>query len=120
MAKKKTPSTARQIKDILDAQVRLEKNCIRNFSMIHEKLKVHNKILQEHHDRSVQLKRDNDLKELALREEIEKNRKEYDLRLSKVEAPHKWLELTKSGLLYISAIAGAISIILKLVKVAAE
>jgi hypothetical protein len=42
-----------------------------------------NAILQEHHDRSVQLKRDNDLREQALRLELEKTNE----RIEKLEIP---------------------------------
>jgi hypothetical protein len=75
---------------------------------IQVQLKSHNKLLKEHHDRSVQLKRDNDIKEKRIKLELEKHRKEVDTRLYKLEVPHKWLEYTKTALLWTASILGAI------------
>lgn len=59
-----------------------------------------NAILEKHHQRSDQLKKDNELRERAL-----------IARIDALEQPKKWLHTTKQLLLWIAAMMGAISYI---------
>lgn len=68
---------------------------------------IQNAILQEHHDRSVQLKRDNELREASLRKEMQDGVAAQNKRLEKLEAPGKWWALTKRWALIGSSISTA-------------
>lgn len=63
-----------------------------------------NKILEEHHQRSTELKRDNDLREKDIRKEMEG----MNRRLSRVEEPRKWLATTRSLILWSAGTIGAV------------
>lgn len=66
-----------------------------------------NALLRQHAQRSEELKRDNELREATLRREIFP-------RLNKLEEPRKWLENTRTALLWIGGTCAAIMAILKL------
>jgi hypothetical protein len=63
-----------------------------------------NKILEEHHQRSTELKRDNDLREKDVRKEIDV----LGRRLARVEEPRKWLATTRSLILWTAGTVGAV------------
>jgi hypothetical protein len=79
-------------------------------------------VLDEHHNRSVQLKRDNELRELKLRAEIlgegvknpEERKHTVVGRLERIELASSWLNTTKNVILYVGAIAAAILAIFNL------
>lgn len=87
---------------------------------IHKLDQQQNEILEEHHQRSTELKRDNEIREKVLRKEIEKieDRLEdkatktdlikLDGRLDKVEKPREWLKSFIKALVTIGTIAGTI------------
>jgi hypothetical protein len=74
------------------------------FSRVEQTDQQQNKILEEHHQRSTELKRDNDLREQQIKKELEV----LSRRLVRVEAPRKWLAMTKSLVLWLAAVLGAI------------
>lgn len=83
-----------------------------------------NEILKEHHDRSVQLKRDNDLREVSVRNELEATKKatEKELqaisgRVEALEAPRKWWKQTRVKAM---AWGTAIACILEIVRYALD
>lgn len=82
-----------------------------------------NKILEEHHQRSSELKRDNDLKEKELRTLIEeKDSKRADdiaslsKRVARVEVPQKFLFWAKKVFVWIAAASGAGAAVLAFIK----
>jgi len=68
-----------------------------------------NGILQEHHDRSTQLKKDNELREKTIREEFDSKTTALDQRVVVLEAPRKWLRQTWVVLLAGAAVGEAFS-----------
>jgi hypothetical protein len=72
--------------------------------------KQQNEILQEHHDRSIQLKRDNELREEALKLEIRK----VDSRVAALEEPRKIIKTIGQWIIGLGALAGAIAAIYNL------
>jgi hypothetical protein len=71
-----------------------------------------NEILQEHHDRSTQLKRDNDLREQGLRIEIEK----MDSRVVALEEPRKVIGTLIKWIVALGTVAAAVAGIYSLFK----
>lgn len=82
------------------------------FKAIRELDVMQNAILEEHHNRSVQLKRDNDLREESLRSEL----KLQADRITDLEAPRKWFAMTKKWLLGLGAVGGAVLAIYEAVQ----
>ena len=64
-----------------------------------------NEILQEHHDRSVQLKRDNELREQALKVELSK----VEQRVALLEEPRKVLISLAKWFVWFAGLATALS-----------
>lgn len=64
-----------------------------------------NRILDEHHRRSDELKKDNELREAALRRDMEGVVK----RVQSLEAPKKWAGMTKKMILNLGKLAGALT-----------
>lgn len=64
--------------------------------------KQQNDILEKHHQRSDQLKKDNELRESAL-----------NIRIEALEAPRKWIDNTKSLLIWLASVAGAVGVLMK-------
>lgn len=94
-----------RIENKLDLHIQKTESDFKAIQVLDEK---QNAILEEHHNRSNQLKIDNELREKELRRDMEGIKKEQELRLSTLEIPQKWLDHTKTLLLYVAAIMGAI------------
>lgn len=78
-----------------------------------------NELLAEHSKRSDRLAKDNELRELGLRKDLNLVTSELDKRVSVLETPWKWILTTKKGLLWLAAVAGSIVGILELIKLMA-
>ena len=85
-------------------------------SNIKELDQTQNKILEEHHQRSNELKKDNELREASVRKDLETVSK----RVEHLEAPIKWWSTTKKKILgfcaIIASIGGAIYAVMSLFK----
>jgi phage-related tail protein len=77
------------------------------FSRVRELDVEQNRILEEHHKRSTELKRDNDLRETSLRKEM----KVLDARLERVEFPKKAILWARRMLIWVASAAGAVAAI---------
>lgn len=64
---------------------------------------VQNEVLEQHHQRSDELARDNDLREQAIRGDMA----EHEARIENLEAPQKWAKTTWKVLLGLGALAAA-------------
>jgi len=127
MARTKRPSkpdATEMMQSVLEGQLRLENKLDLHIQKTEYELKQiqklddeQNKLLAQHAQRSEEIKRDNELREKQMREEIfGDNRKSLKSRIDKLEVPQKWLEHTKTGLLYLAALGGAITGIIKFLK----
>lgn len=74
-----------------------------------------NKILEEHHQRSTELKRDNDLKEKELKDLLDKKESALKTeiagltrRMARVEVPQKFLDWARKIFVWIAAASGAV------------
>ena len=71
-----------------------------------------NRILEEHHNRSIQLEKDNILREQGLRQEfdqkIESGKEEIESRLVAIESPGKWLSTTLKLIFKVGLGAGTV------------
>lgn len=118
-------STVRDSVSSLDKKVDLHvQKTAFEFQAIRKLDEEQNLLLKEHHDRSTQLKRDNDLKEAALRQEALAQRNELRTeiqgvraRVSKLETPAKWFTTTIRVIITIGGIATAIYTVLRVLGV---
>lgn len=63
-----------------------------------------NEILEAHHKRSDEISRDNQLREQALRGELQV----MNARVESLEQPRKWLSGTKALIVYLAALSGGV------------
>lgn len=118
------PDTSEMVQKILEGQLRLENKVDLHIQKTEFELKQiqkldaeQNLLLAQHAQRSEEIKRDNELREKRMREEVFGERpNSLKSRIDKLEVPQKWLEHTKSALLYLAAIGGAITAILKFLQ----
>lgn len=75
-----------------------------------------NQLLAEHAKRSDRLEMDNQLREQALRLEMQNSIKPLDVRISTLETPWKWILTTKKGLVWLAAVAASIAGIIELIR----
>jgi hypothetical protein len=92
--------------DLHIQETKYELKAIRDLDMIQ------NAILEEHHKRSDGLARDNQLREQALRNEIEAQER----RIKSLEAPRVWWALTKKWLIGLGAVGGALAAVYELIQ----